>query len=213
MNVISKQIFREEDFLQIGNLPKFFLPSEKKEIRDFELEMWPGFEVSAKLLRAGLYLNIDTATKFINMKPFLEELQQLEYDKGMRPKDIEAMYDSRNPDNPRITVITSYGKNRSYQIDGIDYSNTPESYKFKYRTGRRQRPPAESEEKVKGEAEEKMQVDSCEVEGSIIDYYKAVYNITIRDRKQPLVYINKPSGIVYIPTSLCHLASLPTNFT
>jgi hypothetical protein len=63
---------RAQNFKQIGRLPKFFLPSEKKHIGEFNLEMWPGYHTSTALLHHGIYLNVDTCAKFINKESMLE---------------------------------------------------------------------------------------------------------------------------------------------
>lgn len=42
--------------------------------------------------------------------------------KRISKKDLENKYDSSIVENGRTTVITSYGKCRSYQIDKLDFS-------------------------------------------------------------------------------------------
>ena len=64
-NLIVKLALEKKEFYQIGKLPKFFLPSEKKEIKSQNLQMWPGFEVATKSVVHGIFLNVDCATKFI----------------------------------------------------------------------------------------------------------------------------------------------------
>jgi hypothetical protein len=44
-------------------------------------------------------------------------------------------------------------------------------------------------------------------------YIFTQYKIRIRDTKQPLLYVNFKDTRVYLPTELCHEASLPDNFT
>ncbi len=122
-------------------------------------------------------MNVDTATKFVNRKTFLDELEELEYDKGYKHKEIEDMYDSRDNKNPRTTVITSYGNNRSYQIDGISYKMTPNDHIFDFIPkphvrGRR-------EERKGGEADCKMVVDNT-MKGSVKQYFEICYGIKIR---------------------------------
>lgn len=47
----------------------------------------------------------------------------------------------------------------------------------------------------------------------MVDYFKDKYNLTIRDVNQPMLVVNKRCGFIYLPTSLCHSASLPKDFT
>ena len=38
--------------------------------------MWPGYSSDAKYLNDGVFLNIDTATKFISQKNVLDEIRE-----------------------------------------------------------------------------------------------------------------------------------------
>jgi hypothetical protein len=66
LNILVKRALERQDFTQIGRLPKYFLPSEKLSIYEHDLEMWPGYETITKCYTDGIFLNVDTATKFIN---------------------------------------------------------------------------------------------------------------------------------------------------
>jgi len=61
----------EHKFKQIGRLPKFFLSSELVPIEKHRLNMWPGYMMSAKSLTDGIFINIDCATKFVEMDSVL----------------------------------------------------------------------------------------------------------------------------------------------
>jgi len=43
--------------------------------------MWPGYSPSVKLLTDGIFLNVDTATKFIQGKTVYEEILEMKRDK------------------------------------------------------------------------------------------------------------------------------------
>ena len=47
-NQVVKLALEKKEFCQVGKLPKFFLRSEKRDIREHGLEMWPGYEVATK---------------------------------------------------------------------------------------------------------------------------------------------------------------------
>ena len=72
---IIKAGLRRKKFNQIGRLPKFFLKEEKRQIPNEELlEAWPGFEFNPKWYSHGIYINIDTCTKFINRYSVLDDI-------------------------------------------------------------------------------------------------------------------------------------------
>ena len=91
MNIIVKRALEKEDFTQIGRLPKYFLPSERKTIQEYYLEVWPGFETQTKLYSDGIFLNVDTATKFINKETVLEQVREFQRKKYSK-KEIEDMF-------------------------------------------------------------------------------------------------------------------------
>jgi hypothetical protein len=45
------------------------------------------------------------------------------------------------------------------------------------------------------------------------DYLFKQYNVKLNHPEQPLLYVNSKDLRVYLPTELCHDASLPENFT
>ena len=62
---------------------------------------------TTRLLADGIFLNVDTCAKFINKESMLELIDKMR-SYGKSNKDMEAMFDSSNPDLPRRTVITNY---------------------------------------------------------------------------------------------------------
>lgn len=49
---------------------------------------------------------------------------------------------------------------------------------------------------------------------NMIEYYKYKYNIDLTKRgDQPLLFVNVRDQTLLLPTSLCHEASLPKDFT
>jgi len=90
--------------------------------------MWPGYMTTSRLLADGIFLNIDTCTKFINKVTVLDQIYT-KLDRGSTQEQIAKIYDSSNVDLPRKTVITSYNT-KSYQVDGLDFSKNPDTYTF-----------------------------------------------------------------------------------
>jgi hypothetical protein len=39
--------------------------------------MWPGYECSIKCFNDGIFLNVDTSTKFVNKESILEKINRL----------------------------------------------------------------------------------------------------------------------------------------
>ena len=56
------------NYKQVGRLPRFFNTDELKPITvgDLQIDMWPGYSTDVKYLNDGVFLNVDTATKFIS---------------------------------------------------------------------------------------------------------------------------------------------------
>jgi hypothetical protein len=65
LTVVKKTLI-EHDYKQVGRLPRFFNPKEKVPINEHWIDMWPGYMTEVKYLNDGIFLNVDTATKFIS---------------------------------------------------------------------------------------------------------------------------------------------------
>lgn len=90
--------------------------------------MWPGYEISTKSLVHGIFLNVDTATKFVNKETILETIDYLMGERRYSKADIIDMYKPNNQDK-RVVVMTSYNS-KTYQLDGIDFDRTPKNTVF-----------------------------------------------------------------------------------
>jgi hypothetical protein len=77
INMIIKSTLERDKFKQIGRLPKFFLETEKKEIKEYGIEVWPGYLTTTKMCHDGIYLNIDTCTKFMSTSTVLKQIENL----------------------------------------------------------------------------------------------------------------------------------------
>ena len=93
--------------------------------------MWPGYLTTSRLLQDGIFLNVDTAAKFIQKTTILDWING-ELAKGRTQSQISKVFDSSNIDQPRKTVITSYNI-RSYQIDGLDWTQNPNTHFFTFK--------------------------------------------------------------------------------
>jgi hypothetical protein len=62
---VVKHSLSEQQYKQIGRLPKYYKADEQKPIDHFGLYVWPGYTCQVKCLNDGVFLNIDTNTKFL----------------------------------------------------------------------------------------------------------------------------------------------------
>lgn len=188
-NQLTRIALQSEGFVQIGRIPKFYLPSEKKPINEYDLDTWPGYMTVTKSLADGLFLNVDTATRFVNQKTVLSIIWKME-DRGDSMKKIKD-YFTPNDYNPRITVLTAYNS-RSYQLDGINFNLSPKTYTFEWKDG-------------------SGQVQKT----NMIEYFRIKYKIDLSSKdnaQQPLLEVNIRDDTILLPPSLCHEAALPTDF-
>jgi len=132
-NTILKASLRQKKYNQIGRLPKFFNALDKISIDQFRLNAWPGYEVKTVLSTQGVFMNIESCTKFVNQESVLKNFQGFMQYNG-NPKGFYEDFNSSNLDKDRKTVITSHDS-RSYQIDGMSDEFTPETFYFKLRDG------------------------------------------------------------------------------
>lgn len=91
--------------------------------------MWPGFLTQSRLCADGIFLNVDTATKFIQKRSILDQID-FQLHRGFTKERVADEFDSSNLDYKRRTVITSYNI-KSYQVDGLDFSISPRTHFFK----------------------------------------------------------------------------------
>lgn len=77
VNKVVKKSLYEQDYKQIGRLPKFFNHNEKRDLNHFGLIVWPGYTCQVKCLNDGIFLNIDTSTKFLQQMTVLDRINEL----------------------------------------------------------------------------------------------------------------------------------------
>jgi len=66
-------------------------------IGQYNLECWPGYLTASRLLADGIFLNIDTCTKFISKTTVLEYINGL-WNKGKTKEQIAKIFDSSDVD-------------------------------------------------------------------------------------------------------------------
>ncbi len=132
-NMVVRSALREKKYQQVGRFPIFFLAEDKIKVDRHNLWAWPGYEVQVKQSEQGIFLNIESRTKFINTDTVLTQFQAaMNY--GDREADFFEQFNSSNIDNPRKVVITSHNS-KSYQVDGMTDKFSPDTYTFQKRDG------------------------------------------------------------------------------
>ena len=91
VNKVVKSSLNEQEYKQIGRLPKFFNSQEKKDLNSFRLVMWPGYTCQVKCLNDGFFLNIDTATKFLQQATVWDNIDSLRRDKYSQAEISELL--------------------------------------------------------------------------------------------------------------------------
>jgi hypothetical protein len=69
--------------------------------------MWPGYSSEVKFLNDGIFLNVDTATKFISQRTVFDEVRAMQKDRYSNAEITEELI-PKDPDQQRIVVITLY---------------------------------------------------------------------------------------------------------
>ena len=197
IQVVVKKTLQEQAYVQVGKLPRFFNAKEKKRVPDEDLYMWPGYDCSVKLYNDGIFLNADTATKFVQSYSVLDTILDMKAQKYTN-NDIIEKYTSSNPDNARVTVLTEYNS-RAYQIDEVCFDLSPKNYIFTWNY-------------IDQETKKKIFKKTNLVE--YIKFKHPDYALHEKEHNQPLLRVNyNLKDPIYLIPSLCAEASLPKNFT
>ncbi len=105
---VIKRFLHDQNYRQVGVLPRIFNPEEQKRINitgrsaDDILErliIWPGYEFRVQSLGHQFFLNVDTSTKFLQQQTVLDAINELkrqnynnnEISKMLTPKSDDTM--------------------------------------------------------------------------------------------------------------------------
>ncbi|TNV84199.1 hypothetical protein FGO68_gene5845 [Halteria grandinella] len=205
---IVKRNLYEKDYKQIGRMPKFFNTSEQEDLNDFRLIMWPGYTCQVKLLNYGIFMNVDTCTKFLQQQSVLDlingllrdKVSKADIDKKLTPKWDDSKSQSSfqsELDSSRLVVITSYNS-ASYQIEEILWKETPRSIQFFWKKRDPNTGKVISNDKI-----------------NLAEYLEARYSIKLdrEEYNQPILALTHNGQRLHLIPSRCHPASLPKDFT
>ena len=69
--------------------------------------MWPGYTTAVRCVTDGIFLLVDTATKFINQDTILDKIRDMQRDRYSKQDIIDELV-PKDPDEKRIIVITMH---------------------------------------------------------------------------------------------------------
>ena len=136
-------------------------PSQKKET------IFKGYYTSAQITSNGLFLLVSNINKHVMETTVYDIIERMKRENKKLPEPerrrlIQEYFDLHK------TVLTTYGSFRAYRIKQIDFDTSPRKNTFNIK--------------------EKNNISKTV---TIFDYYKAQYNITIKDPDQPLLIVER----------------------
>ncbi len=141
------------------------------------IELWHGICPNVKMVGNNIFLNLSPITKVIRNENALSYLRKL-VEKFQSHSDFQKRV---NESVQNLSVLTRYNGDKSYRIEGVDFSKNIYST-FKKSNG------------------EEIQ---------FIDYYKQRYpKIQITDLKQPLLISEMHNNKIYLIPELCFMTGL-----
>ncbi|KAJ8925852.1 hypothetical protein NQ315_009704 [Exocentrus adspersus] len=156
----------------------YFDPHARVSIPEHRLELWPGYYTSMRQHERDILMNCDIQFKVMRIDNVYDMMLEC------RGANMRREFQSKVIGN----VVLTYYNNKTYRIDDVDFSKTPDST-FPMRDGRQM---------------------------SFVEYYQQKYNIRIQAREQPLlvsrskpreIRAGMPETILLIP-ELCQLTGL-----
>lgn len=145
--MVVKKALYNNSYSKIGQKDQFFNTKDKLHIPDMGLWSWAGYDATPKFCNDGLFLVVDTCTKFVQTRTLQDEIDDLTYE-GWSKEDIEQEFLAKEGEK-RVVVLTSYNP-KTYQIDGLSFKITPKNTVFEWKraTRDRQNPDVIVSEKV-----------------------------------------------------------------
>ena len=147
--------------------------------------MWPGFEISTKWFTDGIFLNVDTVTKFTNTQNILQSITEMQ-EEYSNQQIVD--YFKRDDSGNGYVVITTHNT-KQYLVDGLTFSKTPKNTFIAWKNKDKQ------------------------IETNLVDYFNLRYEIKLKDSNQPMLFVKQKDQTIYLPAEICYEANLPEDFT
>jgi hypothetical protein len=190
MNVIVKQAMGQTGMLQFGQRPRFFDAKAPIDVNELNMQIWSGFKASACRYENGCSLIIDNCARFMSTKSVLDRIHTL-YDDIMESDHVQGLDHSRKLDKFQdacrreligSSVIANYGIKKTYIVKDVKFDQGPCATFFEM------------------------------PDGSLISvakYFKKQYNLTITDKRQPLLVMQHGGRSIDVPSEFCLLDGVP----
>ncbi|XP_018561760.1 piwi-like protein Siwi [Anoplophora glabripennis] len=175
-NIIIRKCLTYMQFQLVGR--NYFDPNARISLPEHKMELWPGYYTSMRQHERDILMNCDVQFKVMRMDNVYDMLLEC------RGANMRKEFQSKIIGS----IVLTYYNNKTYRIDDVDFSKTPEST-FTMRDGSQM---------------------------SFIQYCNQKYNINVQVKDQPmLVSRSKPREIragmpetVLLVPELCQLTGL-----
>lgn len=95
----------------------FYDPAESEKLRDFPIQLWPGYDTSIRQHEYDILVNADVATKVMRTDTVYNLLEESK-------RAGNSFKETFQQKVLGITVLTDYN-NETYRIDDVDFEKTP----------------------------------------------------------------------------------------
>ena len=195
MNILLRTCMDELSLAQLGR--NYYDPTAASLLREYNLELWPGYITTIKQQESDMMLCCELSTKVLRTDTCYDQFKVAA--KGDLKRNITRILLGN-------IVITRYN-NKTYKIDDIDFNDNP---------GKTFNVSCLSILHNMSLLKSLYYLQWKGTETTIAEYYKKRYNIVIKDLKQPLLVSNpnarqRRAGItepIKLVPELCHMTGL-----
>jgi len=120
-NILVKSLLSSLNMVPVGRTGKYLLPTQAKQINDYNLQIWPGYKTSVNLLEGGLLLEVDYTSRILSQKSALDELRRMQKYPETFQAEAKEFFTNKS-------VVAWYGNKRNYVISDVDFEKSPEKY-------------------------------------------------------------------------------------
>ena len=156
LNIDLKNSLKKANMTELGKVGQFYAKNQLSEVHpglhEVGLTILRGFKFTLVPLNSGISLQIDVCSRLLQSNNLFKVFKEAADNQPVR---IQQMFKGS-------TVITTYGRYRTYTIEEIDYEKTPETTFHNKKIG------------------QKM---------SYVDYYHKAYGLKTKELKQPLLKV------------------------
>jgi len=127
MNILLRKTMEELKLVELGR--NYYDPQAKTILKEFKLELWPGYVTSIRQHEGNMLFCCELSTKVLRTDTALDQLKIAHKDSRGNMAQLKTAAGRLLIGN---IVITKYN-NKTYRIDDIDWNKNPETRTFDYR--------------------------------------------------------------------------------